>query len=177
MRKDAEERRTRLIAIAAELFAEQGYGVPLETVAERAGVGRGTLYRNFADRNAMILAVIETRLAELERFARDNCSSADMIRGFIRCLGGVGAFHETALVGSREIHFEIVRQLRARVDDLLEFVLGCANAAGSVRPGLAPDDLRMINRMLVAATADPEIDRERALDKALDIIMTGLKKA
>lgn len=177
MRRDAEERRTRLIAVAAELFAEQGYAVPLEAIAERAGVGRGTLYRNFADRNAMILAVIETRLTELERFARDNCGSSDMIHGFLRRLGAVGAFHETALVGTHEIHAEIVRRLHARVDDLLGFALACANAAGSIRPGLAPDDLRMINRMLVAATIGSGVDRDSTLDKALGLVMTGLKTA
>ncbi len=177
MRRDAEERRTRLISVAAELFAEQGYGVPLEAIAERAGVGRGTFYRNFADRNAMILAVIESRLTELERFARDNCASSDMIREFFRRVGVVAAFHETALVGNQEIHAAIMRQLRARVDDLLGFTLACANAAGSIRPGLTPEDLQMISRMLVAATVGPGIDRDSALDKALDIIMTGLKTA
>jgi len=176
VRKDAEERRMRLITVAAELFAEQGYGVALETVAERAEVGRGTLYRNFADRNAMILAVIETRLTELERFAQDNCGSPDMIRKFIRRLGAVGAFHENALVGNHEIQAEIVLKLQSRVDDVLGLALNCADTSGSIRPSLTPDDLRMVNRMLVAATAAPGIDREDAMDKALDIIMTGLKK-
>jgi len=69
----------------------------------------------------------------------------------------------------------VLRRLGVRVDDLLGFVLRCAAASGSIRPGLAPDDLRMINRMLVAATTGPGIDRESTLDKALDIIMTGLK--
>lgn len=177
MRRDAQERRERLIGVAAELFAEQGYGVPLELVADRAGVGRGTLYRNFADRNAMILAVIEQRIEELESFVRGNCDSSDMIKGFIRRLGAVGAFHENAVAGHLEVRAEIVSKLRTRVDDLLRSALNCADASGSVRPGLVPDDLRMVSRMLVAATTVSERDREDALDKALDIIMTGLGRA
>ena len=50
MRKDAQERRDRLIAAAADLFELQCYDVPLEAIAERAGIGRGTLYRNFRAR-------------------------------------------------------------------------------------------------------------------------------
>jgi hypothetical protein len=43
MRKDAQERRARLIAVAADMFEQQGYDVPLETIAERAAIGRGML--------------------------------------------------------------------------------------------------------------------------------------
>jgi len=59
MRRDARERREALIAAAEACFRESGYLVPLERVAARAGVGRGTLYRNFKDRMALALAVFE----------------------------------------------------------------------------------------------------------------------
>ncbi|NTS63538.1 helix-turn-helix transcriptional regulator [Sphingomonas sp. HHU CXW] len=66
MRKDAKLRREALIAAAAELFLERGFTVALEEIAARAGVGRGTLYRNFADRETLAIAVFEQSLASIE---------------------------------------------------------------------------------------------------------------
>ena len=56
MRSDALERRRRIITAAAELFRTQPEIVALETIAERAGVGIATLYRNFPDRSALLYA-------------------------------------------------------------------------------------------------------------------------
>ncbi|WP_431312381.1 TetR/AcrR family transcriptional regulator [Sphingomonas natans] len=50
MRCDAAARREVLIDAGAHCFAEGGYLVPLGEIAARAGVERGTLYRNFRDR-------------------------------------------------------------------------------------------------------------------------------
>ena len=54
-----------MIDAAAAEFAERGYNVPLDAIAERAGVGRATLYRNFADRGILALAVFEQQLEAL----------------------------------------------------------------------------------------------------------------
>ena len=61
---DAQARRDALIAAARLCFARAGYFVPLEDIADAAGVGRGTFYRNFKDRMALALAVFEQ---EIER--------------------------------------------------------------------------------------------------------------
>ena len=65
MRKDAEQNRDRLIAAAREMMRGQGDDVPMEVIAERAGVSRPTLYRNFSDRQAMYEAVLERDLQAL----------------------------------------------------------------------------------------------------------------
>lgn len=56
MRADALRRRNALIDAAIELFRAQGPEVTLDRVAERAGVGIATLYRNFADKDALAIA-------------------------------------------------------------------------------------------------------------------------
>jgi AcrR family transcriptional regulator len=66
LRRDAQARREALMSAAEACFHEHGYNVPLEMVAERAGVGRGTLYRNFADREALALAIFEREIDRLE---------------------------------------------------------------------------------------------------------------
>lgn len=68
MRADALRRRNALIDAAIELFRAQGPEVTLDRVAERAGVGIATLYRNFADKDALAIACAERMgIAFLER--------------------------------------------------------------------------------------------------------------
>ncbi|MDT7613343.1 MAG: hypothetical protein QOF00_790, partial [Pseudonocardiales bacterium] len=65
LRADARRNRDQILAAAKERFAAQGPDVPMEEIARAAGVGVGTLYRRFPDREALIRAV-----------ARDNFSNA-----------------------------------------------------------------------------------------------------
>lgn len=56
-RRDAEENRERLLAAAAAAIVREGPAVPLATIAADAGVGIGTLYRSYADRDALLRAL------------------------------------------------------------------------------------------------------------------------
>ncbi|HWJ85425.1 MAG TPA: helix-turn-helix domain-containing protein, partial [Cellulomonas sp.] len=55
-RADAVRNREKLLAAAVDAFGADGADVPLETIAARAGVGVGTLYRHFANRSALVEA-------------------------------------------------------------------------------------------------------------------------
>lgn len=57
LRADARRNRDQILVAAREIFAERGAEVPMEEIARRASVGVGTLYRRFADREALIRAV------------------------------------------------------------------------------------------------------------------------
>ena len=50
LRKDVIHNRAALLDAARAVFADHGLDAPLDLIAEKAGVGRGTLYRHFADR-------------------------------------------------------------------------------------------------------------------------------
>jgi len=56
-RADARRNHDKLVTAAREVFAEDGTSAPLEDVADRAGVGIGTLYRHFPTRQALLEAV------------------------------------------------------------------------------------------------------------------------
>ena len=71
MRADARRNHESLLQAAGELFAEQGTDVSLEAVAARAGVGIGTLYRNFPNRDALVEAVYRTEVQQLCAAASD----------------------------------------------------------------------------------------------------------
>jgi AcrR family transcriptional regulator len=66
-RADAARNRRRILAAAAELFAERGVGaVSMDDVANRAGVGKGTLYRRFGDRSGLAVALLDDREGDLQ---------------------------------------------------------------------------------------------------------------
>jgi AcrR family transcriptional regulator len=64
-RADARRNHTLLVLAAREVFAEQGSGAPLEAVARRAGVGNATMYRHFANRHDLVIAVYADQTAAL----------------------------------------------------------------------------------------------------------------
>jgi AcrR family transcriptional regulator len=68
-RRDARRNRARIVAAAAEVFREDGAAAPLDLVARRADVGRGTLYRHFPDRGALVAAVLGMRIEVLGQYA------------------------------------------------------------------------------------------------------------
>ena len=62
LRADARRNRDQIVAAAKQWFAVQGPDVPMEEIARAAGVGVGTLYRRFPDREALIRAVVRESL-------------------------------------------------------------------------------------------------------------------
>src|SRR4051794_41827719 len=69
LRADAARNRTRVLDAARTAFAEAGLDVGVEEIARRAGVGKGTLYRRFPTKEALVRAIFEDILGDLERLA------------------------------------------------------------------------------------------------------------
>ncbi|MFD2466635.1 TetR/AcrR family transcriptional regulator [Amycolatopsis silviterrae] len=70
LRADAQRNRDQIIAAARVIFASHGPEVPMEEIARAAGVGVGTLYRRFPDRDALIRAVAVDNFAGVLHDAR-----------------------------------------------------------------------------------------------------------
>src|SRR5437763_10125785 len=64
LRADAERNRRRLLDAAQELFGERGLDVGVGEIAQQAGVGRGTLFRNFPSKEHLIAAIVVERMSE-----------------------------------------------------------------------------------------------------------------
>src|ERR1700733_14998262 len=71
VRADARRNREQLLTAAKAVLAELGAGVNLEEIARRAGVGIGTLYRNFPSRQALLEAVYVDEVESLCRSATE----------------------------------------------------------------------------------------------------------
>ena len=86
-RKDAQANRSRILLAAREEFAERGLAAEMKDVADRAGVGVGTLYRHFESRDGLIAAVIEQTREDLLLRIRDSFANeppADAFRSVFR---------------------------------------------------------------------------------------------
>ncbi|NYE19715.1 TetR family transcriptional regulator [Microbacterium immunditiarum] len=71
------ENRRALIDAAREIFATEGLRAPLSSIAKRAGVGQGSLYRHFPDRLALAVAVFDENLEVVEQIAKKAETSLD----------------------------------------------------------------------------------------------------
>ena len=77
MRSDALRRRENILRVARELFAEHGAQIAMETIAEASGVGIGTLYRNFADRLALVEEVTLVMLEDIRSASQQAIERLD----------------------------------------------------------------------------------------------------
>ncbi len=150
LRADARRNREALLVAAEEVFADQGADAPLKVVARRAGVGRGTLYRHFADRQALAVAVYQRRLAGLEELAAEHRDDPDLLELLVlgvadrqtRVPGLVAVLLGTAEGATAlDLITERTRAIVARP-------LAEARARGEVRPVATDDDLMLLFAMV-----------------------------
>ena len=76
LRADAQRNREKILKAAGEVFAEYGLEASHDQIAEHAGVGVGTVYRRFPDRETLIEELFEARLAEFVSVA-EECAAMD----------------------------------------------------------------------------------------------------
>ena len=86
LRRDAQRNRDRIVAATRAAFQERGLDVGVDEIARRAGVGMGTLYRHFPNKDALIDAIVDARFAELTGAAERALEAArawDGVEGFL----------------------------------------------------------------------------------------------
>src|SRR5262245_23983686 len=82
LRADAARNRARVLDAARTAFAEAGLDVGVEEIARRAGVGKGTLYRRFPTKAALVRAIFEDILEEIDRIVAEADAQTDPWRAF-----------------------------------------------------------------------------------------------
>lgn len=168
--------RARLVAAAEEVFRESGATAPLDLVATRAGVGRGTLYRHFPDRAALVAAVYAMRVDALERYAAAQPPERLLEHLVVEIaelqLDAPGLI--TAVRTARDAA-ALLADVEARTRALLDAGLAAARAHGRVRPGVTTEDVLLTFAMVegVIATADAE-QVVAATHRAVAITLRGL---
>jgi AcrR family transcriptional regulator len=147
MRADARRNHDTLLAAAAGVFAERGADASLEEVARQAGVGIGTLYRHFPNRDALVeaayrreLELVCDRAAELLISSPPDVALATWMQSFadyIATKKGMASTLKSFLGADNEL-FSYSRQ---RIHEAINSLLQAAVAAGSIRADVDGDDL------------------------------------
>ncbi|MFC9324909.1 TetR/AcrR family transcriptional regulator [Kitasatospora sp. NPDC057015] len=174
-RADAARNFDALLAAAREAFAEHGADASLEDIARRAGVGIGTLYRNFPTRRHLFEAVYANEVNDLARTAQELSGEppwealAGWLRRFVAYTVTKRAIRE-ALEGEETDVFTACRQ---SMYDSVEPLFARAQEAGEVRKDMSVEDLlRLVAGINSIVFADDE-QRERVLGIALDGVRAG----
>ncbi len=182
LRADAERNRGRLLDAAEQLFCERGLDVGVGEIAERAGVGRGTLFRNFPTKEHLIAAIVVERMGEAVARGRELLGAGDAEAALFEFL--------EEMVGRQQVDralFEAVADaflanpdIHQAYGDLVEALtalLTRAQHAGAVRADIgAVDVLMMIKGVCQAASAFQQIDPQIA-ERQLDLVRSALTVA
>jgi AcrR family transcriptional regulator len=179
MRADARRNRDKLIAAALELFTEKGTDVALESVAQKAGVGVGTLYRHFPTREALVEAVYMTEVDRLHEGAAELLAShpADEALELWLDLFVQYAVTKRGLVNALRSIIEsggnLKSQSRTKIVDALGSLLDAAGAEGTVRSDLDPEDVLLAMGGIWSLPDEPEWDQRAR--RLLGLVMDGLR--
>jgi AcrR family transcriptional regulator len=173
MRKDAERNRQKLIDAASEIMRNEGGDVPMELIAERANLTRGTLYRNFPHRQAMYEAVL---MNDLDTMAKDlSADRASDPLAFIRLMTELMMVYDKFLVSLAAMDDYDAEKNEARMVEAIAAPLAGAQAGGLLHPRLTAGDIIMACRMLASHIAlDRASDPAHAFQQRLDLMMRGL---
>lgn len=155
LRRDAALNRERLLAAASELFAERGLDVTLNDIAHHAGVGVGTAYRRFPNKEAVIDALFEQRLEEVADVARTAIEEPDAWQGLVTFLERslsmqFGDRGLNQIMNDPSLGDERVQDARDRVAPLLTALVGRAKSQGSVRADFDQSDIVFLQVALSA---------------------------
>src|SRR3954447_8312242 len=180
LRRDAERNRQRILEAARELFAERGLGVTLNDVAHHAGVGVGTVYRRFPDKELLIDTLFQEHLDEWARIYEEGLADPDPWHAVV-------STHQRALElwannrGLKEILLgsphasKRATQQRAQLHPLAAKLIERAQAAGSVRSDATTQDYGVV-LMMVGAVMDAAEDVDPQLwRRYLRIALQGLR--
>ncbi|KKD03149.1 TetR/AcrR family transcriptional regulator [Streptomyces sp. WM6386] len=171
LRADAERNRDRILAAARRLYATEGLGVSMASVAREAGVGKATLGRRFATREELINAVFADRMDAYADAVAEALGDPDPWRGFTGYLHAVCAMQaaDRGFADVLTMTFPTAKALEARraesYNAFLELITRAKNT-GHLREDFTHQDvviLQMANAGVIAATGDAAPDTWRRL--------------
>ena len=179
-RADALRNRQRVLEVAREVFATEGLAVPIDKIADLAGVGVGTLYRHFPTKEVLYAAVVLTRLEHAAAEARDLAKAPDPGAAFFQFLGLLvqeGSAKKDlieALATSGPQVKESIVEAKKELAAALGKLLARAQRAGAVRKdATVPDVFALIHGPFAAM--GPQGTDPAARQRIFGIVCDGLR--
>lgn len=179
LRADARRNRDRLLDVAGKAFAAYGVEASLEEIARRAGVGVGTLYRHFPNRDVLIEAVYRHEVEQLCEAAADyqrrlpaDEALATWMQRFVRYIATKRGLASAlkAIVGQDS---ELFTDTRERIRAAAGMLLDAASEAGAVRADVSSADL--VKAMSGICLAYDQSDFDDQATRLVGLLMDGLR--
>ena len=180
MRADAVKNRRRILEAAETVFASEGVSVPIDLVAERAGVGIGTLYRHFPTKETLFEAIVMARLADLLDAAQESIDSeepGEALFSFLRQFAHQAAAKRDLFDAMVSAGIDIKSQCATTIEDMkrrLDTLVHQAKDVGALRLDVSTDEVMglVIGASQALGHAGDDLVN---LDRMIDIVCDGLR--
>nr|WP_202884952.1 TetR/AcrR family transcriptional regulator [Actinopolymorpha cephalotaxi] len=180
MRRDAALNRERLLAAARELFASRGLDVTLNDIAHHAGVGVGTAYRRFANKEEIIDALFEDGLRDIAEAANEALENPDAWAGLVTFLERslhmqFGDRGLNQIMNDAALGLDRVSDARDRIAPLIHQLVERAKGQGVVRPDLDQSDLIFVQLGLSAIMESSRGIEPELYTRYLALFLDGIR--
>jgi AcrR family transcriptional regulator len=179
-RADSARNRQLLIEAAKDGFAQVGLNVSLEEIARRAGVGIGTLYRHFPNREAVVEAVYRREIEQLAQAVPQLLESSPagealhqwmhLFVDYIATKRMIAPSLGAATSRTSSLYATSVELITAAITTLVKRAI----ASGDVRKDIDPSDL--LRAMVGVSYGNPDAGWEASARRLIDLLMDGLRR-
>ncbi|GAA3389525.1 TetR/AcrR family transcriptional regulator [Cryptosporangium minutisporangium] len=180
-RSDARRNAATLLDAAAAAFVESGVDVPVRSIAARAGVGVGTIYRHFPTRADLIVAVYRHQVEACAEAGPSLLASSDsayaalgrwvdLFVDFLVTKHGLAAALQSDDAAFESLHAYFIERLVPVCDELLRAAVAAAEIRADVD---AYQLLRGVGNLCVGAENDPRYDARRLVE----LLLAGLRRS
>jgi AcrR family transcriptional regulator len=179
LRADAERNRRRLIDAAQTLFRERGLDVGVAEIAHQAGVGRGTLFRNFPTKQDLIAAIVIERMKEANAQAHallEAPDAGDALFGFLEEIVGRQQLDRGMFdaIADTWLANDAIRAAHAEIVGGLEELLTRAKDAGAVRSDVGAMDVLFLVKGVCEAASALSTTEPGIVGRQLDLVRAAI---
>ena len=172
MRADAIRNRARVLAAARDCMARQGLDVQMEEIAKKAGVGVGTVYRHFPNKDELIDALAADRFVRLAELADESLENPEPWEAFVAFMRASAMIQvdDKALSEVLVSRSDTMRRAAESVNmlDRVAKVINRAKESGDLRADARPEDVPMVMCALAGACNHPMSNPERYISLIID---------
>jgi len=177
MRSDAKKNRERILKVAvAELTLDPA--VALSAIAKKAGVGQGTFYRHFANREDLVFEVYQFEMLQVASLAEELLATRppkEALREWMNCLAEYAmtkAGLATAIRQAAATREFPGKSGYAPIQGAVESLLKANDEAGTIRSGVTKDDFFL--SIAGIWQIDSKSDWRPRLARLMDLVIDGL---
>jgi AcrR family transcriptional regulator len=176
--RQAEAARNDLLLLTAarEVFSAQGFDAPVSAVAERAGVGIGSLYRRYGTKEELLQHLCVVAMQQAAEAAREALQRADPWDGLTHYISACVEFGSGGLapiaghIQTTPEMWETHKLARRHADRLIRR----ARSAGVLRPGASGLDIALLIEQFSRRPGPGDEEQDNARRRLLAIAIDGL---